>query len=231
MKGFMDYDVWTVQGGEKPGVMTILDAGHGGRVSGMYTTAPSKMFDFGDFVFEEGVQNRTLVKQLADKLKANNIAHAFTTISNYDESLDERGVKIGHIVSSYPKYHFLVLSVHANAGEGSAHGAEYWTTKDLNDSDYAANFIFPYLYDLGFSIRINRAKPNEYDKEESWKILRLAEKKGCMAILMEMGFFTNREEALKMLTDEWQGTAVNALYKGIVDIINKIRTDGTIRPT
>lgn len=229
MKNFVDYDIWTPLDVEKPGVMITLDAGHGGRVAGIYTTAPAKMYNHGDFVFEEGVNNRILVKNLATKFKNNNIAHAFTTISNNDESLDDRGIKIGHIVSSFPKYHHIVLSIHANAAGESAHGIEFWTSKELNDSDYAANIMFPYLYDVGFKVRVNRAKENEYDKEANWKILKLAEKKGCIAILYEMGFFSNREEALKMLEDEWVGTATNALLKGVKDLITKLKKDGTVR--
>ena len=228
-KNFVDYDFWIPQGQDKPGVMVILDAGHGGRQGGVYTTAPSKMCDFGDFVFEEGVQNRLVVKALADKYKTYNIAHTFTTTSNNDESLDERGVRIGHIVSAYPKYHHLLMSIHHNAGVSTAHGSEFWTTIGITDSDYAATIMFPRLYDLGLTVRINRAKTNEYDKEESWKILRLAEKKGCMAILWELGFFSNREEALKMMDGEWIGNAANALYMGTRDLITKLQKDGSVR--
>ena len=229
MKNFIDYDIWVPQGTDKPGVMIILDPGHGGLYNGKYTTAPAKMCDHGDFVFFEGVFNREMVIKIANQFKKNNIAHAFTTISNLDESLDARGVKVGNIKSSYHKYNHLVMSIHANAGPPQAHGTEFWTTKELNDSDLAANFFFPYLQETGFKLRINREKENEYDKEESWKILRLSEKKGCMAILWEMGFFTNREEAITMLTGEWQDKVALSLLKGTQDLIKQIQTYGTIK--
>ena len=230
MKNFVDYDIWVPQNVEKPGCMMILDAGHGGIHNKQYTTAPYKMCDFGDFVFYEGEVNRILVSKLAAKFKENSIAHAFTTTSNLDESLDARGVKIGNVVNSYPKYHHTLLSVHHNAAGESAHGTEFWTTHGINESDYAANIYFPRIYEFGLKFRINRAKENEYDKEENWKILRLAEKHGCSSILFEIGFFSNREEALKMLEDEFQNNVVNALYKGTVDLITKIKRDGTVKP-
>lgn len=230
-KNFIDYDIWTPQGVEKPGIMIILDPGHGGVYSGKYATAPSKMYDHGSFVFYEGENNRKVTVELAKKFQQNNIAHSFTTTSNIlDESLDARGVKVGRIVSAYPKYIHLLLSIHANASSAtSARGVEYWTTKELNDSDYAANIYFPYLYNFGFKVRLNRESENEYDKEESWKILRIAEKKGCMALLLELGFFSNKEEAAIMLTPEWIDNAAEALLQGTQKLITKIQTDGSVR--
>lgn len=229
MKGYIDYDIWVPQGGEKPGVMIILDPGHGGILNGKYTTAPAKMFNHGDFVFYEGVFNRAMVIKIASRFKIHGIAHAFTTTVNSDESLDARGIKAGNIKASYPKYHALVMSIHANAGPTSARGVEFWTTKEVNDSDLAANFYFPYLQETGFKVRINREKDGEYDKEESWKILRLAEKKGCMGILWEWGFFTNKEEATTMLTEEWQNKVADSILKGTQDLIKQIQTYGTVK--
>jgi N-acetylmuramoyl-L-alanine amidase len=232
MTNFIDYDAWVSQEYDKPTVMFILDAGHGGRINGKYTTAPAKMYDHKDFVFEEGCFNRDIVKLLAKKFMKKNITHAFTTISNFDESLDVRGQKIERIVKAYPAYTHAVLSIHGNAATNtSANGVEIWTTKTLNDSDYLANIYYPHLYNFGFRFRINREKENEYDKEESWKMLRLAEKHGAMGLLLESGFFTNRQEALTMLSTDWQEKATDALLNGSLDVIDKIKRDGGIRTT
>ena len=229
MKNFIDYDIWASTTEGKPGVMVFLDPGHGGLIMGKYTTA-GKQFDHGTFQFFEGVWNREIVKQLSVKFKNNNITHAFTTISNHDESLSERIFKISNIIKSYPKCNFILLSIHANAGGvESANGMELFTTPSLTDSDYAANYMFPYFYNLGLKVRINRAQNNEFDKESNFYIIRKAEELGCIAMLYEGGFFTNKEEATKMLESEFQGNMVNALFMGIKDIIIKIKTDGTVR--
>ncbi len=229
MKNFTEDQIWVSQDANKPGVMIFLDPGHGGIVYGKYTTS-GKQYDHVDFQFYEGWFNREVVKLLSTRFKANNITHAFTTISNYDESLSDRIVHISNIMKTYPKYHHVLLSVHGNAaGVESASGVEFFTTPGITGSDYAANLYFPYLYDLGLKMRINRAKPNEYDKESNFFIIRKAEALGCIAMLFELGFYSNREEALKMLDPEFQGTAANALLKGTRDLITKIQTNGSVR--
>lgn len=228
MKHFVESDVWVSQDAQKPCIMMILDAGHGGLKAGVYTTK-GKQFDHGDFIFYEGVYNRDIAKQLSIKFKANNISHAFTTISNEDESLKDRVIRISNIVKSYPKYKFVLLSLHGNASDNlSANGIEFFTTEGVTESDYVANYYFPYFYDLGLKIRINRAKAQEYDKESNFYIIRKAEELGIPAILLEGGFFSNREEAIKMLDPEFQGTYTNALLKGTKDVIAKYQTNGSI---
>ena len=211
-------------------LLAHIDVGHGGLINGVYQTA-GKQWDFGDFHIYEGVQNRAIGKLLAQKFINGNVSYNLTTISNQDESLPDRIKYLEHVVKSYPKYKHVLLSIHADAteGESKANGVSFYTTPELNDSDYAANLYFPYMYDLGLKVRINRAEPQEYDKQSNFYIIRKAEILGCVAMLFEFGFFTNREEALKIMTPEFQESASDVLYKGTKDLIQKFKQDGTVR--
>lgn len=210
-------------------LLVYIDCGHGGEIQGVYQTA-GKQWDFGDFKIYEGVQNREIGKLLAQKFIDNHISYCFTTISNTDESLQQRIEYVQHVVKSYPKYKHILLSIHADATneESNANGVSLYTTPKLTESDYAANVYFKHIYDLGLKVRINRAKEDEYDKEANFFIIRKAEELGCVAMLLELGFFTNREEALKIMQPEFQGNAANFLYKGTVDLIAKYKQDGNL---
>jgi N-acetylmuramoyl-L-alanine amidase len=210
-------------------VIVSLDCGHGGILKGVYQTK-GKMFDHKDFVFYEGQFNRQIGKALAKKFWDNHISYTFTTISNHDEPLSQRIEYFNHFINTNKKHKHILLSLHANAaGVEEANGFEYFTSKGVTDSDYAANFYYPHMLNLGMRMRITAAKDNEYDKESDFYVIRKAEALGCMGLLFESGFYTNRAEATKMLTPEWQSVYVDALYKGTVDLLNKIKRDGTVR--
>lgn len=222
----------TYLGWETPCPLIVsIDCGHGGLVHGKYQTQ-GKMCDHGDFIFYEGVFNRQIGKALSQKLWGEQMSYTFTTISNYDDPLKQRIEYLAHFVKQHPTKQHLLLSLHANAaGIDTATGFEFFSTPGVTDSDYAANFYFPYMYDLGLKMRVNKMQAGEYDKESNFYIIRKAEELGCMALLFEAGFFTNKDEAAKMLTPDWQQAYVNALYRGTRDVIEKIKKDGTVRPT
>ena len=204
-----------------------VDPGHGGIFNGTYQTL-GKQWDFGDFQIYEGQQNRIVAKLLAYKFMANHVSYNFTTISNYDESLSHRMEYVKHVMKSYPKYKHLLLSIHADATneESNANGVSFYTTPNITDSDFASNYYYPYLQELGLRVRITRATANEYDKESNFYVIRKIEEFGGMGILTELGFMTNREEALKILTPEFQDSAATALLKGTLDVINKLKSNG-----
>lgn len=210
-------------------VIVSIDCGHGGIINGKYQTA-GKQYDHGDFVFYEGKYNRQLGKALAQKFWNNHISYTFTTISNYDEPLPKRIEYLGQFVKKHPNHKHILLSIHGNAaGVESASGFEFFSTHGVTDSDYAANIYYPYMLDLGMKMRTTRNEELEYDKEANFYVIRKAEELGCIALLFEFGFYTNREEALKMMNTDWQNLVVNALYKGTRDVITKIKNDGTVR--
>lgn len=210
-------------------LLVHIDCGHGGELGGVYQTA-GKQWNFGDFQIYEGVQNRAIGKLLATKFIDNHVSYCFTTISNQDESLSKRMEYVQHVVKSYPKYKHVFISIHADATneESNANGVSIYTTTKLTESDYAANFFFKHIYDLGLRVRINRAKDNEYDQESNFYVIRKAEEFGCVAMLLELGFFTNREEAKKIMEPEFQGNAANFIYMGVVDLIAKYKQDGKL---
>lgn len=192
-------------------VLVVIDAGHGGIVNGEYDTAPNKMFDHGDFVFYEGVFNRQIAIKFAKKLKDNGISHAFTTNSNYDISLPVRVSRANNINRLHRGKYVYFVSIHGNAaGTRKANGVEAFTSPGVTDSDYIADAYLNDLNDLGWRMRYGRDEYLERDKESRFYVLVNTI---CPAILLELGFFTNKEQAKNMMKPDVQDKIVNLMYK------------------
>lgn len=209
-------------------VIVVIDPGHGGMVNGEYDTAPYKMYDHGDFVFYEGVYNRDIALRLADRLEKNGLSYAFSTVTNLDESLNLRVNRANNLHRKYSKRNYVYfLSLHGNAfGDNNVNGVQVHTSPGVTDSDYIANYYYKSLENLGWRMRPNKLEDQEYDKENKFYVLT---KTVCPAILTETGFFTNKEEARRMMDAEWQDKIVDCLLKAHQDIVFKIKRDDSIR--
>ena len=72
---------------------------------------------------------------------------------------------------------------------------------------------------------VGRSSPNRGLKSENWFVVRNAL---MPAVLIELGFVSNREEALLLNTEAYLIELSNALYKGIVDFITFFERSGGI---
>lgn len=108
----------------------------------------------------------------------------------------------------------LLVSIHCNAAENkSAEGFEAFTTPGVTRSDKAAEYIleaieeaFPELsarYDL---------VDGDKDKEARFTVITTPD---CPAVLLEIGFISNNEEALKMNDPVFQQRYAEAIASGI----------------
>ena len=75
---------------------------------------------------------------------------------------------------------------------------------------------------------VGRSSPNRGLKSENWFVVRNAL---MPAVLIELGFVSNREEALLLNTEAYLIELSNALYKGIVDFITFFERSGGISST
>lgn len=201
----------------------ILDAGHGGLVNGKYVTAGkrSPKFDDGKQLYE-GVNNREIVNMLITALQAEDIDCIDIVASQNDISLPtrvERANKLHEIKSC------LYISIHSDAnGDGtnwdSASGISVYTSKGQTKSDELATLVIDELQDnFGNSVKWRTdSSDHDEDKEENFYVLKNT---NCPAILCELGFHTNKEEATKMLTIEWKNKIVLSLVYAIKKYINK----------
>ena len=176
--------------------LVLIDAGHGGIIDGVYTTAPSKMYDHGSFTFFEGVYNRLIADRYIHYLDKNGINYMFLTDTNEDVPLKHRTDKINSIVMGYPEYDPYLVSIHGNAaGVKKATGIEVYTTKGITKSDIYAEIFFKELKELEWKMRSD-ISDGDKDKEANFWMLKNTL---CPAILLEIGFFTNKEQALNMM--------------------------------
>lgn len=194
--------------------MIHLDPGHGGMIDGEYQTK-GKMFKHPEFTFYEGVFNRDMALNISSRLIKEGISHTFSTDSNIDVSLPVRCTQVNNYVKKYKKKH-LFLSLHGNAaGTESANGMELFTSPGKTASDAYASVLYKSLKKMGWRMR-NDFSDGDPDKEAKFYVLLHTI---CPAVLIEYGFYTNKEEAEKMLKPEVQDRLSELTVEGILNTI------------
>ena len=186
-----------------------LDPGHSGIVDGIYETAPDKMYDHGDLIFHEGVFNRIIALHLSGLLLEENISHIMVVDSNHDISLPIRTTRINNFVRLYPDKKHLMISIHANAfKDNSVRGIETFSYSKNKKSDKYRDIIHKNLKEIGWKDR-GLKKANFHMLRES----------KAFNVLVEMGFYTNLEEAKLMMENSVQEHLAGLLFNGIKEIV------------
>ena len=190
-------------------LLWILDAGHGGMVNGKYTTAPAKMYDFGDgIIIYEGVVNRGIRKHLAEMLDEACINYDFANKKDEDESLGSRVRYANKLALTQDT---VYVSIHCNAGNGT--GYEVFTSPGETKSDPIAT-IFAKEFAKVFPDKVIREDPSDGDpdKEAMFYVLKNT---SMPAILTENLFMDRREDAEVLATDEGQKKIALAHFNAI----------------
>jgi len=110
----------------------------------------------------------------------------------------------------------LVVSLHCNAAASEqANGTEIYTTVGETDGDRLATCIINQVT-ASFSDLQLRADwdDGDPDKEQNFYILRYTD---APAVLLEMAFISNPEEAAKLADSAWQRDMARAVARGISD--------------
>jgi N-acetylmuramoyl-L-alanine amidase len=206
---------------EKNRFTIFLDAGHGGLgkkfdIPHRYTTYPSKCFQHtshqlfhGYGWFFEGVFNRDIVDLLDVMLKT----EGFNTLKLYHE-IDDTPLKLrSSKANSFKDYDAAILvSVHGNAGPKGANGWEVFTSPGQTQADTLATLI----YDEVKNTNLFRMRPDitdgDVDKEAKFHMVCNVK---VPAVLTENGFFTDRNDAMKMFNKESQHKIANAHFNAI----------------
>lgn len=177
-----------------------LDAGHGALdENGRYVTAPSKQFKHsrgtfhGDGWFYEGVWNRTLVNEVAKKLKGLGIMYKIVSHDYLDFPLKYRVDIANWYHRNYKQGIFI--STHSNAANGQARGFEVYTTRGTTKSDAFAELIWEEAKDLlgddDIRFRADTAD-GDHDRERNFYVIKNTV---MPAVLIEHLFFDNYEDA------------------------------------
>lgn len=195
----------------------LVDPGHGGLINGIYQTAGkrSPKFDDGSVLYE-GVNNRDNANRLMDALEKEGIKSVDIINSESDVSLVER-VRRANLLAKGGNC--VYISIHSDAhGNGSewtpASGMSVYTSPGQTKSDEFAQLVIDRLQaNFGETVKWRTDKSDgDEDKEENFYVLK---ETSCPAILIEAGFHTNKEEAKKMLSEDWK----NKLTKSLVEAI------------
>jgi len=225
----------------------IIDPGHGGNDPGASTT---HTVNGKPLVASEKDINLRSAKYLQELLiKAYPGKRILITRdSDITCSLEER-TNIANAVPIRKNEAIIYISIHANSSrDKNAKGFEVWHLK----SDYRRNVLdeshFPdspelrkimnLLTEEAFmteSIRIadsiltslksamGKSMPSRGLKEEDWFVVRRSR---MPAVLVELGFVSNRDDALIMTSDEGLRKLTEAVYKGIVEFVGAFERSG-----
>jgi N-acetylmuramoyl-L-alanine amidase len=225
----------------------IIDPGHGGRDSGAASThmingKETRVLE-KDIVLNASKQLRDMLTRAYPDKRI-----LMTRESDITLSLEERTL-IANAVPIRRNEAIIYISIHANSSrDRNAKGFEVWHIKP----DYRRNLLdeshFPdspelrqimnLLTEEAFiaeSIRIagsildslqvamGNSMPSRGLKEEDWFVVR---RSNMPAVLVELGFVSNRDDTLIMTSDAGLRKLVEALYKGISDFVADFERSG-----
>ncbi len=183
--------------------IVVVDAGHGGKDPGAN----------GNGLIEKDV-NLDIVKALKNYLDADESIHVYYTrlVDEYP-SLQDRCDIANEVQAD------LFLSVHNNAYHSKHHGTEtlYYPTEDnegFTSKNTAKIFQKNMINYLGSYDRGLKKRPNLYVLHHTF----------MPAVLVEVGFVTNEEEAKKLASKAYIDKAGKSLYKSILDVFEKYPT-------
>ena len=174
----------------------VIDPGHGGKDPGASA---------------DGVQEKAVVLNVAGKIGAYLEARGCTVMLTREQ---DKFVSLGNRAAEANMWGAdLFVSVHCNSAPNtSAHGMEvYVHTSRGADSTRAAHAIYDRLLPAS-GLKGRGVKANNY------AVLR---ETSMPAVLVELAFISNDEDRAKLVSDEWQERAAEAIAAGIMEVIGK----------
>lgn len=215
----------------------IIDAGHGGKDSG----AVGRFTEDGkSTVIMEKDLVLTVARQLAGRLRSR-YPEKNVVLTRDDDvylTLEER-TQIANDIELGEREAMIFLSIHANASLNSkAKGFEVWYLPpdyrrkliDPETLDESSREVAPILNTMleeeytvesillaqnilsGLDTTIGREHENRGLKEETWFVVRNAK---MPSVLVEIGFVTNQEEALRMRSTDHLKKITDGIYNGV----------------
>ena len=215
----------------------IIDYGHGGMIDGRYQNPASKQYTFTDhdnWWIGEGIVNRQIAAKLISLLVEQQIpvydcvAQKQWTESPTWQELEQANVALVDRVSEANRHrNCILLSLHANAvgnelqGESKpVSGVSFFTSKGQTRADLVATSLYvafgDALKDQDMRVRRGNWEDGDQDHEANFYILR---KTSMPAVLGEVGFFTNWDDAQYITSEEGQRVIARAYLNGVLPFI------------
>lgn len=171
-------------------VKIVLDAGHGGDQPGCVINGATEK----DITL-------SIVLLLQEKLESEGTAVVLTRSTDQDVSLPDRSSVANNAGANY------FISIHCNSYEedSSVKGFECYYYQSA-ESESLAESITSSAEDHSISTR--------KVKEENYAVLQ---ETAIPAVLIEVGFLTNKEERGKLLSPEYQELLAEAIVSGILN--------------
>jgi N-acetylmuramoyl-L-alanine amidase len=187
----------------------LLDLGHGGidPSTGKYVTAGKRMVKDG-ITFYEGVNNRRVGKAIVEACLDKGLDAQLL----YD---DWRDMKLGQRVALANSIYFqnnkkvLLISIHSDAaGNGSEWHSASGITTFIFDNAGKLSQRYSNVVHNELICELEGLTKNRGVRRANFQILRDT---ACPAMLLELGFHTNKDEVQKMLSNEWLDKVVKAI--------------------
>lgn len=192
-------------------MIIILDNGHGNNTEGKR----SPIWKDGTQLFEYEF-NRDIVKRIKNKLNENNIQSFILVPELEDISLSERCKRANKFCKK--NKNCILISIHANAFNGTANGWECYTSIGNTKADKYASILYEEakIYFKDKNIRTDYSD-NDPDKESSFYILKHTI---CPAILIENFFMDNESDCKYILSEEGRDNISNMIVSAILKFRN-----------
>lgn len=188
----------------------LIDCGHGGMHEGKYMTDPKwgKFYKHSDtFTAYEGVTNRLIGNKLMNKMKDAGIAF----VQIHHDYLDTPLSGLVQKANTTDAANKIYLSIHSNAGKGN--GFEVFTSKGETESDkYAEIFCDSFSMDFPEYPLRKDTRDGDKDKEENFYVLKHTT---CPAVLCELLFFDELNQALFLNSEKGQEQLANSLFEAV----------------
>lgn len=190
-------------------IKICIDPGHaGGR------------FDPGAVNSETGLQEASVNLAVARKVKKYLEAVGCQVLMTRTEEEQEETDSLGYRCELANKWGSdIVVSLHCNSAvSDEAEGVEIYTTRGETAGDHLADCIIKEVTAC-FADLVLRSDwdDGDPDKEENFYILRYT---AAPAVLLEMAFISNPDEAKKLADSEWQKMMAQAVARGIYKYFN-----------
>ena len=211
----------------------VVDYGHGGMIDGKYQTAGKQytFTDHGDYWIGEGVTNRKTAAFLI-KLALRSEIRVWDCVARREwtepptwEELEQLDTSLGSRVAyanEGERRGAIFLSLHSNAigssstgPSQSARGVVMFTSKGQTKADPIAESItesFKVIVAPDIPVRRGDRSDGDQDAEAQFYVLR---KTVAPAILGEVGFFTNIDDARYLDSEQGQRRIARAYLGGI----------------
>lgn len=199
----------------------ILDFGHGALNpnTGQYVTSGKRSPKRADGTrLYEGVENREKGKYIIAGLEKEDLEYQVVSHEWVDTPLEERVAKANKFNRTRKT---IYISIHSDAfGSGEEwtepSGISVYTSKGQTRSDMFANVIVRELEaEFGNTVKWRvDTSDGDKDKEADFYVLKNT---NSPAVLLELGFHTNKIEAARMQTTAWKEAVARAIVNACLE--------------